>query len=539
MAFIPRKNPIDLPEIVQHICQHLCSTELSHCILVSQLWHSSFVPELYREMHISQGGCLDRLTDLTLAQYGHHVRDLTIELAHPLLKSFSLACRHLQELSLIVEKHKPRDRQNLIRLLDNNAGIQRIYIGGSDCYAILDGPPHLVRDVLEHSPSVNDLSLTYMELGPKDVQSLMFLRSNQLIKLFIEGVHLLHAGQIWEDAENGIGPRPYFPKLRDLELEWNATDMIPKEQVQWIGQCPALERLCWHIPEPTSEDLRDRYDPETGEEIFVDDRIEMSDAFGEMYRTLSIPVPGHTSAPTATGDSMDTGDGPAPPPPMQRYFCPQVLTSIQITNSEIPDYYFALMLELNPVPFKEISLPGSEFGVQSMAQMKRHFATLEILNLEDLFFGDDYPWISQVILSSCPKLREFEGGELNLYAKNPVSSYPKVWVCQGLEMLSVQISTISRDGCEQEDPETRLEILDRLSRLKNLRRLCLKVSKDWTVDGSDVDGARSARVPSLLRLFKFHHHNYFWDELQKSETLRWTVETWPKLTSLLCQEYTA
>ncbi|KAG0052252.1 hypothetical protein BGZ83_002812 [Gryganskiella cystojenkinii] len=535
MALIAPRDPMGLPEIVQDLCQYLRHGDRAKCARVCKLWYTTFLPELYREIRVWHSLHVSRLSDPGLARCGLYPRDLSIELDHALMAPLSMICRQLQNLTLGVTNHTSEHRATLLCLLDRNPGIHTIYLNGHR-YKLEDGPPNILLDVLEHAPSVTDLSVAYMEMGPEDVQSLMFLRSNQLTRLYLRSCYLKHASRLWNEAnidDNGdkgsSGTRPYFPRLRKLILDWYGTDMTSVEQVQWFGQCPALERLFWRTKEGfLFGDLE--YD------------VDLSAAFEKMYRSVSDPVP--ESAPACNSAvpiamTMTSTRNPNDSPsiiepartlprlqqhPQQVHFCPQSLTCVDIKELNISDKSLAMMLQLNPVLFKEFSIPDTVFGLSSMIQLKRHFATLEIL---DLYSSDNqYPWFSQVILSSCPRLRKFDGGDLDLYAENPISSVPQPWVCQGLNELRVdKVRTQDRPDEESVQRKMRSEVLDRLGQLKELQSLSLSVTSDWCAPENDDEDP----VP---RPFQFGH----WFSTGQSCQPQWIIETWPKLHSLSCYD---
>ncbi|KAG0055470.1 hypothetical protein BGZ83_008475 [Gryganskiella cystojenkinii] len=577
MTSISPKDPMLLPEIVHHVCKFLPHSNFFKCVIVCKLWHTTFLPELYREINAVYLRKID-ISDLALVRCGHHLKQLAIELDNVLLVPLSMSCRHLQNLVLVVDKHTPEHRATLLWLLNRNPGIHTIKLEGAENYKIEDGPPNLLLDVLEHAPSVTDLSITYMEMGPEDVQGLMFLRSNHLTRLYLRSCYLEHARRIWNEvrvdgnSDKGLlGRRPYFPRLRNLILDWYGTDMTSAQQVQWLGQCPALGRLFWRI-----QDDNQYHDPETG--LDVDYNVETSKALEKMYRSVSNHVPEFVSSSSdvvpfavtvsstsATNDnakvnSLVPESAREPPfqeqqPQQQQHFCPQSLTSVEIIGFSVSDHSQSLMLQLNPALFRKLVISSSEFGMKSMMQLKRHFATLEILALPSS--ATACPWSCQVILSSCPRLKHFTAGDLDLYAENPFSSLPQPWVCQSLEVLHIgKVLIQDKEGedsaqRQKRSKRMRIEVLNRLSQLKGLQDLSLSVTSDWCAldisddvmdGGSDQDTEDHEEVMIILssefekdpipRLLQVGH----WDPRGGSYQLRWVPEIWPKLQRLSCYD---
>ncbi|KAG0279012.1 hypothetical protein BGZ96_002104 [Linnemannia gamsii] len=216
-------------------------------------------------------------------------------------------------------------------------------------------------------------------------QSLLNLHVHQHIKPFLQMCTRLESldldgctiRQLYDEYYKGL----QFPRLKHVKFgrikEWSLWS-----QLLFIRQCHELQTLNWRVPR------------------------------------LGFPVQGFC-------DALETNW--------------QNLVSLTLPESRLSDGDLAKILTA-AAPLTTLSIRRSDFGEYSFRALRRHFRTLQQL---DLFQCPDLSSdMTQHILESCPLLESFEGNKLLLsdVAQGLGGGRRRGWACHNLRVLDVHLA---------------------------------------------------------------------------------------------------
>ncbi|KAG0287152.1 hypothetical protein BGZ96_008889 [Linnemannia gamsii] len=203
--------------------------------------------------------------------------------------------------------------------------------------------------------------------------------------------------------------------------------------------------------------------------------------------------------------------------------CPNLTALHLIVN--LSDEEITQILEAAP-RIEKLSLPRTEFGVRSMAALRRHFPTLRDINLQ--FCSKVTSPMVQEILRSCANLQSISAEALN---RSDIILQP--WACRGLQMFDVGIGF---DDENDDSPMTHYrDVYQRLGQLTELNYLsiCSEDQSD-TYSRDPIMVSLEAGLDELATLTKLTFFSCKTllenNDLRKAfEAVEWMVEHWKKL----------
>ncbi|KAF9128791.1 hypothetical protein BGW39_004749 [Mortierella sp. 14UC] len=285
-------------------------------------------------------------------------------------------------------------------------------------------------------------------------QSLVNLHVHQHIKPFLQMCTRLESLDLEGCTLRQLGDEYYktlrFPRLKHIKFG-RIKDWGLWSQLLFIRQCHELRTLHWRVPR------------------------------------LGFPVQGFC-------DALET-DWPN-------------LVSLTLPESRLGDVDLAKILQ-SAAPLSILSIRRSDFGEYSFRALRRHFGTLQQL---DLFqcpgLGSD---MTQVILESCPQLESFEGNRLLLrdVAQGLWGGRRRGWACHGLRVLDIHLAGhSSATVVDHHDDALSVQwmVYSQLSKMENLIHLSIGgKSTHAHVHGADVVVAPLEMAPPPAPPMHYSH----------------------------------
>ncbi|KAF9993801.1 hypothetical protein BGZ79_001484 [Entomortierella chlamydospora] len=178
---------------------------------------------------------------------------------------------------------------------------------------------------------------------------------------------------------------------------------------------------------------------------------------------------------------------------------------------------------------------GTDFGARSLNSCSRYFQTLTCIDLRHCPTLTSN--LSQEIMTSCPRLKEFrgfileardilgirEGSELT----GQTTGYDSQdWVCLDLEIFSIFIC-----GLDDKPPEWQRRVLQKLARLENLRNLDIsRHYENWEAkeDGLNLRLDAGLDILKSLKRLEIFDFSGLCPPMEEAE-IHWVLNAWPML----------
>ncbi|KAG0196950.1 hypothetical protein BGX33_001132 [Mortierella sp. NVP41] len=240
-----RASAIEIPLILDLICEDLTRNQLLACIQVSQLWRDVFQPQLDRFVQLSSPRVNQQHTLAVLGR-ASRIRSVEIDISDGgwLLKDDRHVCFSLEELSCFDFDYLPRPAN----------GEEGFFYHPSDRPSIVDQSTNALR-LIEHNPKLRSLFVHHGRqfyradhFSPEVLKAISTHKSLTHIK-----IHLDYA----VDAEFRINLLQHLPEsIQDFELICRPSQVSTAPVVtepKWTGPL-SLRRLCLlsNIPPPQS-----------------------------------------------------------------------------------------------------------------------------------------------------------------------------------------------------------------------------------------------------------------------------------------------
>ncbi|KAG0043044.1 hypothetical protein BGZ83_011893 [Gryganskiella cystojenkinii] len=478
---------MDQVEINLAVGEFLRPRDLSTCTLVCKKWNVIYTPLLYSEVDTSHHGIPFISPSLdSLKQHARHIRKLTTTYYGPCMDIFKTRSNVIKELYLSdpVPSEPPAPFQPSV-----------IY------------PTNPVLDLIRRNPRIESASFTSdTEDVPIEILKALVKDSKALKRFAVRDAIVYRDGfgsildlcqrltflDLYCITENttqvNITRYPDFKTLKTLKLCIIGNDFSAARQLQWIQKCPQIEFLHWDllltIPKakfPTKQ--------------FCD--LLAKKRFPKLHK-LHIEL------------------------------------EPQLSDSDL----CMIMTDIHRLT--ELHVPVCNFGPKAFGALKRHFHTLEALDVKGCpNFGSER---AQIVLESCPRLQKLSADFLhgqNIVANrlstsssssSSSSTQKKGWVCRGLRVLDVCIIKISQ-------PRWRFEVFTQLGEMTELRELHLGFHKlssgaDWfhKQDNQAPKFRLDCGLDALVGLK--HLEQFTFNQLPQNmqeEDVRWIAQAWPFL----------
>ncbi|KAG0056989.1 hypothetical protein BGZ83_002596 [Gryganskiella cystojenkinii] len=515
---------MDLPEIIEAIGEFLDKDTLAVATLVSSLWNRVLTPFLYRSI----GNNHRQPSVLALAHNAPHIRLLDFDMNSSFQKRENLGlysmhpvrCHNLLRLSLTFRSGQDEnDLWDGVVLVAMNQSLFLLRIDGGALLMARSCWRQLFAQCSRSS--LRELILKFVHTDAQGTEQLMRLVPF-IAKLELERCQF---SAIDQHVTRSSSSSFLFPRLKHLRIERGFETNL--QQLEWIQQCPNLDYLHWDT---------------TGTTRAAKVSIQ------QILRTRRWPQ----------------------------------IQSLALFDWSIPlsDSHVALVLN-SCGPLETINVAGSEFWHRSLYALRRHFETLQGLNLR--FCKNVRSSMAQYLLCSASRLRCFYGGVMSAHElvrgrganearvrqvqkdaeldtrirsrmmqngeeeedseelDTIIAGYDsrggldmQSWLCRGLTQLKVPITF--QQGCPRGWDEQVFEALSVLESLQVLEVWQVHVLND---DGSSVSDVRAlfldlpsglGRLATIkgLRILSFHGSN----QEMREEDLRWILNQWPSLEQI-------
>lgn len=373
---------MELHDIRLIVGSFLGTHDLCSCVRVSKPWHESFLPFLYAEAKPEPL----RKHWASFSKQLFHVRNLNItSTVQPWAREGILKdCRRLVRLRF--ESNSLNENTNpeavldyLIQLLQRNPQLIHVSLSLTTPYdsklwrVLVDDCPRLTEFGLYMTYFQGECLTGFMNLATRltsldlencDLSQLLEWMSSSPSPS--SSTKIQNSNIVSDDSNNNNWPG--FPVLRTLRIAGqNRINSDWMDQFQIFVRAPRLESLEWNVT--------DLHFPSVPED----------------FSGKSIPMLLHMlrQRPWPRLNSLEV---------KEEYVGPQL---------SILDDDLAQILTLLPDGLKSLRIPKSRFGLLTWQAIQRHLGTLQVLQL------NAPSWMVQGFLTSCPKLRELKGPDLN------------------------------------------------------------------------------------------------------------------------------
>ncbi|KAG0045378.1 hypothetical protein BGZ83_009412 [Gryganskiella cystojenkinii] len=517
---------MDLLEIRLDIGSRLDICGLASCAQVCKLWFETFMPLLYKDCYAS----VYSSSWPSFQNRLHYVQDLQVFNLDDTLEYDRIMthCRSLKSLRFLIPHNTTFD---LTQFLGQNPLLRKLKLVNED--GLFKPDPKLLETLVQNNRQLKVLDLHGFRLEGEFMRRFLDLGS-RLTSLTLKDCWppLRTALPSSMKGQENLGRqqwqelaciRPKFPQLQDLNISGHPGAMPWKVQFWLFEEAPRLESIYW--------------------DLVVDGAHPLIWEFYEaLCATFKKPVSTEMDA-NYTTLSQGYGNLDA------SLCCWPRLKSIGIGGicrynvRLFADAFFAELLMSCPNTLRGLTVPKVDLGPWSWQLLgRRHFETLQVLHLPAV------SWMIQVILSSCPGLREFwstepldavdvvdgskaaEMREAAILSREPErwtipqspsqqqqgatqdsltseetesevpwprpTSKPRPWVCQGLRILRIDLKRMTtyvvggqeqeeRTEEEEEDDEGNRQVFERLTQLKELEELTLCAPQSQRTIGFD------------------------------------------------------
>ncbi|GJJ67731.1 hypothetical protein EMPS_00077 [Entomortierella parvispora] len=401
----------------------------------------------------------------------------------------------------------------VVAFMKQNKNLSEIAVKG--CDSRLDWGP-----IFEHCPStLKALTVIQVTLTDRDMQR-FFAFGPQLSKLGIiaSSIFVKEAGGApgsFTLFPSGHGPT--FPNLVQLTID---NVLCEFDMPAWISNCPEVKSLTWNYI------------------AYTETKLLPSSSVPWFTQTIKAPIWSQ-------------------------------IQSLQLSfplKGLLTDARIAQVLD-GCAPLTACILSGSEMWLKSMDSLKRHYPTLERVNMTEC--PNTRSWMYQAILTSCSKLRDFSAGTLDAaelvttddamkdrtqilfaemrrdllliepgavprdmrmvthHSQRDISKVLR-WVCVGLQSLKLGIKGV-KDGWDQ-------QIFAQISKLERLKELDVSVGRgtQQALEDRGLDFRLQSGL-GLLETIKWLTKVKFDDCYQENQDFgsadhAWLLEQWPYLT---------
>ncbi|KAG0046216.1 hypothetical protein BGZ83_008606 [Gryganskiella cystojenkinii] len=453
-------DPLLLPEILASIAKYVSRGTAINCMRVCKTWKSEFEPVLWRSFRLV-----------------NNLYSTNLQPSLELMQKNAIHIRHLV-YDLSTELIRPQIlRCPQLQTLkfdfeeDLFGSVREVKEIWDSLIEMIENLPMLYKIEI-HCPvlstPVSEKFLKAMLTCPK----LVVLETTGLLLSEVTDQYFRSCGPIMrrvasraDEFQEGFTWTDdlQFPELRYLDMHQVSTLSI-MDQLEWVVRCPHLISLVWEAVEllPVKK-------------------------FCEL-------VP--TACPNLT--------------------CLHLL--VPLSDREVS-------LILNAIlRIEKLSVSQSDFEVESIRALRRHFPTLKDINLQHCMSSTgEYV---QEIMSSCPNLLSISADSIS-YAEMMRQS----WVCRRLNLFDIGIGVDS-------DLEHHRAIYAKISELVELEWLSIGLSAmGYMEDDGTVDLSLEAgldQLKSLTRLEHFHPRAILANEVSKNgfKVVHWMLENWKSLKTL-------
>jgi len=489
------------PEIILCMGQFLSPHDLTHCIRISKTWHQVLVPLLYHSIDETKK---TKPSISALDKYMHLIQDVKLIAGSPYMSQLagSSPLLNLRRICLIIQNGFVLT-QSMGDLFKSMPRLSSLSVEGSHQHE----KSFPLQSILGHClPSLPELHLQSTYLSESALKLIVdFGSSLEKLSLCSCKLDIADAFELFTVAADNT---PRLPNISDLRI---TDDEGRLDLGAWMENCPNLTTLEW-VSSPYS-----KLPPKS--------------------RVLSVIAPqwSHIQSLTLRGENP---------------------------NIRLTDRQLCQILEAC-VPLTKLSMDSSCFSIRSFFSLERHFATLDYLDLE--YCKDVQSWMSQSILSSCPRLVYFSAeillacdlvqesdpeaqrertsdfsfkskvgepgsqeGELVTLGHEEQLAHKyaqgRPWVCLGLRTLKVTIA--------ETEPEWQESIFKRISTLTELRVLDLGMGRGYygmpSLDLCLKSGLRYLGSLKRLERLNFDGTPQFMEE----RDVEWMLCSWPSLKDL-------
>ncbi|KAG0049625.1 hypothetical protein BGZ83_005550 [Gryganskiella cystojenkinii] len=373
-------SPVDLPEIRLYMAEFLPREDLVSCVRVCRRWHSSFLPFLWHTINLEPGWQESPTSPpgLVLAKNAHFIRWLTVRTTDG-MADYLGNCTNLRML-LIYGQQSDKERlwADVTSLIQRNHSLEWLILGlnletsptAEFLRAIPAACPNLKRyessqSRYEDPAQVEALLQVFARVKTASSRNEMYIPllgsprsgsgsgldsgSGSSSSSSSSSPHLaLTSSCPLESSSLSLFKRWTFPNLWELTLK-NASGLDTQSQVDLVCQCPNLIHLKWWV------------------------RPENSFPVQEFCQRVPI-------------------------------CCPR-LSQLQMDGCGLPDPNDIGRIVASLRVLDLLTLCGSIITFNTFNSLRRHFGTLQTLDLIDCF--DVKSWMIQELLERCPTLQKF------------------------------------------------------------------------------------------------------------------------------------
>ncbi|KAG0053109.1 hypothetical protein BGZ83_001652 [Gryganskiella cystojenkinii] len=546
--FDNRINPLTIPEIIFQVGKYLNRSQLVHCLLVSHLWHETFLPWFYYELNVYPVGRdtgTRRVSNQAVLEHASLIRKIAFFCNSSLdllldddykrrqyTSTHELTCPNLIQLEINLPSEDRTDPSQLAflqRHREHLKGVTLDHIAAKDIIEALVNCPRLERlDVAhllqfeDHQQFIHEFERLWSRLRTVNLETLAPILS----------INLTPTPVITQHWPRSTGPN----RIQDLTM--NQYDENTLEIQVWIlKQCPGLIRLNWYndddrFSEPTvpmaklAELMQDGHSFPDLKDLTLNERHFKDDDFESLLKAWLDHDP---RCPAGTTPRSRTG----------------VKLALECTNFSMGSWRVLRSVESRLLALKALNLSMcdqiSGSAIQEMLCSLPNLEQFQAKTIQDThIWKNDQPWVClglkdlslsfriqrrsgtrrsasiSMILSRISQLTQLEIMAVLLLVedKEEEPSLDTRGVCDDVEVQDINEKEEGRES-EQEEVEDEDE--------EHHETESVETDEDEPIPLTLEDGL--AQLSTLTRLQVVDSMVL----LSGEEEIRWMIENWPQL----------